>query len=97
MRNLKDLLPKKRTLSTAVEIDEKTIFHIAKRILIEEYGIRGGENIIPSFYKDKKLFLSPRSSLWANEVYLMKDRIARRMNEMLGDEAVKEIKITQQV
>ncbi|MDD2766875.1 MAG: DciA family protein [Candidatus Moranbacteria bacterium] len=97
MRNLKDLLPRKRSSSVVVEIDEKTIFHIAKRILIEEYGVRGGENIIPSFYKEKKLFLSPRSSLWANEVYLMKEHITRRINEMSGNEVVKEIKITQQI
>ncbi|MEI8097040.1 MAG: DciA family protein [Candidatus Moraniibacteriota bacterium] len=96
MRTLKELLPKKRIVSTE-SIDEKTIFHIAKRVLVEEYGVRGGENIIPSFYKEKKLFLSPRSSLWASEVYLMKDHLAQRMNAVLGSEVIKEIKITQQM
>jgi len=48
MRTLKELLPKKQH-SPLKGIDEKTIFHIAKRILVEEYGVRGGENIIPSF------------------------------------------------
>lgn len=96
MRTLKELLPKKRGISTE-GIDEKTIFHIAKRILVEEYGVRGGENIIPSFYKEKKLFLSPRSSLWASEIYLMRDHIAKRINETLGSEEIKEIKITQQM
>lgn len=96
MRTLKELLPRERDVAPK-EIDEKTIFHIAKRILIEEYGARGGENIIPSFYKDKKLFLSPRSSLWASEIYLMQDHLAQRINEVLGSEEIKEIKITQQM
>jgi len=96
MRSLKDLLPQKQKISS-FEIDEKTLFHIAKKILIEEYGIRGGENIIPSFYKEKKLFLSPRSSLWANEVYLMREHLIQKINKMSGSEVIKEIKITQQI
>ena len=96
MRTLKELLPRKQ-LTVPKEIDEKTIFHIAKQVLVEEYGVRGGENIIPSFYKDKKLFLAPRSSLWGSEIYLMREHIAKRINAILGSEEVKEVKIAQQV
>lgn len=96
MKTLQELLPKKRGIPSG-EIDEKTIFHIVKRVLVEEYGVRGGENIIPSFYKEKKLFLSPRSSLWASEIYLMRDHLVKRINEVLGEETIKEIKITQQM
>lgn len=95
MRTLKELLPKKR-LSVPQEIDEKTIFHIAKRVVTEEYGVRGGENIIPTFYKEKKLFLAPRSSLWASEILLGRTHICKRINDILGTEAVKEIKISRQ-
>lgn len=80
----------------SAEIDEKTVFYICKRVLIEEYGARGGENIIPSFYKEKKLFLSPRSSLWSSEIWLARSRIQERINAMLGCEAVVEVKVTQQ-
>ncbi|MDO8565760.1 MAG: DciA family protein [Candidatus Moranbacteria bacterium] len=96
MRTLKELLPRKQ-LTIPKEIDEKTIFHIAKQVLIEEYGARGGENIIPSYYKNKKLFLSPRSSLWSSEAYLMREHLVSRINAILGSEAVKEIKIAQQM
>lgn len=95
MRTLKELLPKK-TRTNGDSIDEKTIFHIAKRVVIEEYGARGGENIIPVFCKEKKLFLSPRSSLWASEVILQRVYLCRRINEILGTEAVEEIKISRQ-
>lgn len=95
MQTLKSLLPKKQRVAPK-EIDEKTIFHIAKQVLVEEYGVRGGENILPTYYKDKKLFLAPRSSLWGSELYLMREHIAKRINAILGSEEVKEIKIAQQ-
>lgn len=95
MRTLKELLPRIQR-DKQIAIDEKTIFHVARCVLIEEYGTRGGENIVPTFYKDKKLFLSPRSSLWASEVYLMREKLVREINTMLGSDEVREIKITQQ-
>lgn len=95
MQTLKELLPKKQRTQPK-EIDEKTIFHIARQVLVEEYGVRGGENIIPTYYKDKKLFLAPRSSLWGSEAYLMREHIAKRINVILGSEEVKEVKIAQQ-
>lgn len=97
MRNLKDLLPKKRyapeSHQTQGVLDEKTVFYIAKKVLVEEYGLRGGENIIPTLYKEKKLFLSARSSLWGNEIWLERDRLREKMNILLGGEAIREIKI----
>jgi hypothetical protein len=96
MRTLKDLLPKKgRALGKGFtgELDEKTLFYIARKVLVEEYGLRGGENIIPTLYREKKLFLSARSSLWGNEVWLEKERLMEKMNSLLGGEAIVEIKI----
>lgn len=95
MRTLKDLLPKKH-LSVAKEVDEKTVFHIAKRVVEQEYGVRGVENITPVFYKEKKLFLAPRSSLWASEILLQRVHLTKCINATLGTEAVIEIKITRQ-
>jgi len=95
MRGLKELIQKKSARAPQ-GVDEKIIFHIAKCVLVEEYGVRGGENIIPSYYKDKKLFLTPRSSLWGSEIYLMREHLAKRINTTLGSEEVKEIKIAQQ-
>jgi hypothetical protein len=93
MRNIRDLLPKRQSSKAPVLLDEKTIFYIAKKVLVEEYGIRGGENIIPSLYQDKKLFLSSRSSLWGNEVWLEKERLRDKMNTWLGTEGILEIKV----
>lgn len=98
MQNLKDLLPKKQYAPEKLQqhqeiLDDKTVFYIARKVLVEEYGIRGGENIIPTFYKEKKLFLSARSSLWGNEIWLERDRLKEKMNILLGSEAISEIKM----
>ena len=95
MRTLRELLPKKQR-SLPKEIDEKTIFHVAKKAITEEYGVRGGENIIPVLYREKKLFLAPRSSLWASEILLQREHLSRRINDALGAEWVKEIKVARQ-
>ncbi len=95
MRTLKELLPKNRHAAPQA-IDEKTIFYIAKRAIVEEYGTRGGENIIPVLYKEKKLYLAPRSSLWASEILLQKEHLAKRINAALGTEEVREIKVARQ-
>lgn len=93
MKNIKDLLPKRQVATKVPVLDEKTVFYIAKKVLVEEYGLRGGENIIPSLYQEKKLFLSSRSSLWGNEVWLEKERLRNKMNAWLGTEGIVEIKV----
>lgn len=97
MKNLKDLLPKKH-LHTPRHgreggFDDQTIFHIAKKVLREEYGLRGVENIIPVRYFEKKLYLSSSSSLWGNEIWLERNRLQEQMNAFLGQQVIIEIKI----
>lgn len=96
MRTLKDLLPKKRFAPSAHKkgpLDEQTVFYIAKKVLLEEYGLKGGENIIPTLFKEQKLYLSARSSLWGNEIFLEKERLKEKMNLLLGASAIHEIKV----
>ena len=93
MKNLGSLIAKK---SFALQnLDEKTVFFVCKKVLIEEYGERGGENITPILFKEKKLFLSPKSSLWRSEAFLHRKRICDRVNELLGAVVVQEVKLAQ--
>lgn len=96
MKTLKDLLPKQEVKRAPEVLDEKTIFHICRKVLLEEYGVRGSENIIPALYKEKRLFLSPRSSLWGNEISLEREAIRNKMNMIIGSEAVEGIMISKQ-
>lgn len=93
MKTLKNLLPEKFK-SVSKEIDEKTVFYIAKKVIIEEYGTRGGENIAPVVYKEKKLVLAARSSLWMSEVSLTEKGLCEKINKILGGEFVREIRMT---
>ena len=99
MQALKDLLPAKKLDQyglCAKVIDDQTIFYVCKRVLVEEYGARGGENITPVYYKEKekRLLLSPRSSLWASEAHMRRAHIMKRINELLGSEVLAEVKVT---
>ena len=53
MRTLKDFLQKNKKnphfiSKVELQLDEKTVFFVAKKVLVTEYGVRGGENIIPT-------------------------------------------------
>ena len=95
MRNLKDLLLEKKGKKSEAAADEKTIFFIFKKVAVELYGTRGIESIIPVLYKEKKLYIQPRSSLWANEVLLEKKKLIQKMNELLEGEIIADIRLTQ--
>lgn len=92
MRTIKDLI-RRQVAGIPDQIDEKVIFHIASRVIKEEYGRQGSENITPTFYKNNTLFFTSQSSLWANEVLLKKVYICERICVVLGVGVVEEIKI----
>ncbi len=74
-------------------IDEKTVFFLAGKVIVELYGVRGGENIQPALFREKKLFFTVSSSLWANELWLERDMIRKKINEEIGQDEVSEIKV----
>lgn len=96
MKNLSDYLKKKTFSADSARIDEQTIFHICRKALDMEYGTRGVENITPKFYQTDKrrLFLTVRTSPWANEVWLGRKRLLKRINTLLDAAAVLEIVVT---
>lgn len=66
------------------EIDEKTIFHIFSQIITEEYGEMGKKNISPVFYKEKSLYVAFSQSLWAQEVWMNRAYLIKRVNDRIG-------------
>lgn len=96
MLNLRQYLEKKNFQAPRVlkEIDEKTIFSVFNMVIQGEYGTRGEENIEPRFYKEKKLFVGFRSSLWASEIWLNRKSLMEKTNTLLGLEAIREIKVS---
>ena len=74
--------------------DEKSIFYAFKRIVQEEYGKQGACNLLPQLFRRKTLFIKALSSVWANELWLMKAEILRKINQELNSVEIKEIKIS---
>lgn len=76
-------------------IDEKSLFFIFQTVLREEYGKQGVGQVTAHFFKDKKLFVKTGNSNWANEVWLNREYLVRKINKEIGWEEIKEIVISQ--
>lgn len=76
-----------------IVVDDQSVFYVFKKIISQEYGARGEQNIEARYYKDKKLFVASKSSLWMSELQLNRKHFTDKMNEELGIEAILEIKV----
>jgi hypothetical protein len=98
MRNIGDLFQDKRKLVVKKSeplLDEKTIFFVFKKVFREMYGPKGEESVETLRVYEKKLYLKPRTSLWANEIVLHKERLIQETNKILEGEYLEEIILTQ--
>jgi len=91
MKLLKNFLAGKN-FNKKTDLDEKTVFYIFEKIIKREYGRMGGENIQPRFYKKGKIFIKTQSSNWANEIWLNRQSLVKKINRELGSDEIKEIK-----
>lgn len=74
-------------------LDQKTVFFLAEKIIEEEYGKRGAVSVVPRYFKDGKLFLSGKTSLWVEEVKTFREEFLRRLADA-GADTVKDIKVS---
>lgn len=95
MRNLEDLLAQKNKPQRKKELDEKTIFFVFLKVVQELYGSRGEESLRPLRVNEKKIYIRPESSLWANEIFLQKATLLRNTNLLLEGDYLEDIVITQ--
>lgn len=75
------------------DLDEKTVLYITRKVIEEEYGKKGAENVVPKRYKDKTLFINALQSVWANEIVLEKERLCVLLNKKLGKGGIQEIRV----
>lgn len=85
-----DAMPRK---GKAKVVDQKTIFFLAEKIIEEEYGKKGAASVFPHYFKDGKLFLSGKSSLWVEEVKGFRADFLRRLADA-GADVVTDIKVS---
>lgn len=93
MKDLRKLLEKK-TLAKPSALDEKSLFYVVSKVIQQEYGKQGVHNIQPHYYKNKKLFIKTGSSNWANELWLNKSVILKKINDEIGYEEVTDLNVT---
>lgn len=97
MLDLQHYLQKKTFTPTPEKeaaLDDKTVFSVFQSVIESEYGIRGRSHIEPKFYKEKKLFVGFKSSLWASEVWLNREGLKEKTNTLLGFQGIQEIKVS---
>jgi hypothetical protein len=94
MKKIGNLLDK-RKFARKTNMDQESIFYVFRQIIKEEYGRQGAENIVPIFFKDKKLFIKTTGSTWENEVRLQRKSIIKKVNSRLGGEEISDLAIEQ--
>lgn len=96
MHNIEELLKKKQKKNKKEgSLDEKTLFFVSQKAIRELYGTLGEENITFIKVEDQKIYIKPKSSLWANEILLQKEKIITTINKFLERRYIQEIVITQ--
>lgn len=76
-------------------MDEKSLFFIFQSVIREEYGKQGAGQVTARLFKDKKLFVKAGSSNWANEIWLNREYLVKKMNREIGWDEVREIILSQ--
>ncbi len=73
-------------------VDDKTIFHLFRKIVREEYGARGAAELTPTAFVEGVLSVKAASPLYSSELWMRREAIIGRMNTTLGNGGVKEIR-----
>ena len=92
MKNIGSLL-KKKEFSQKIPLDDKSIFFVFSKIIKNEYGNRGIENLKADYFKNGKLFIKTENSNWANEIWLNREDIIAKINRELGTNEIRELSL----
>jgi predicted nucleic acid-binding Zn ribbon protein len=92
MKSLRDLL-KKQVVQKKVVFDDKDVFYIFQKVIKEEFGNVGASKFTVRYFGNKTVFVETESSNWASELWLNKKKIVEKMNQQIGEGAVREIRV----
>ena len=76
-----------------LKLEDKEIFYLFARIIKAEYGNQGAKNLKATYFKNGKIFIKSDSSVFSNELLLNKNEIIRKINQEIGSEEIRDIKI----
>ena len=92
MKKISQFLKRKDFKKTV--LDEKTVFYIFNKIVKKEYGEKGSEKIKPKLYKNGKIFVKAANSNWANEIWMNKEELIKKLSKELETKDIRDIKMS---
>lgn len=93
MRSLGDFIERRTNSTRAVLLDDKTVFFIFRKMIREEYGIRGVAELEPVTFVDGVLSIKANNPLYSSELWVRRETIRERVNTALEQEAVQELRL----
>lgn len=84
---------KNKKIKEKVPLDSNSVYYVFSKIIKDEYGNRGIENLKADHFKENKLFIKAENSNWASEIWLNRNSIIEKINEELGSNEIKEISV----
>ncbi len=87
------LLISQKEKTSKLKLEDKEIFYLFARIIKAEYGNQGAKNLKATYFSNGKIFIKSESSIFSNELLLNKNEIIRKINQEIGSEEVRDIKI----
>jgi hypothetical protein len=76
-----------------VALSDKEIFYLFERIIKREYGNQGSKNLKATYFSNGRIFIKSDSSIFSSELLLNKKSIIQKINQEIGSEEIKDIKI----
>lgn len=93
MRSLKDFIGKRSGAAEVTPLDDKTVFFLFRKIIREEYGMRGAAELEPVAFAEGVLSVKANSPLYSSELWMRREGLLTRMNKEFDQEAVKELRL----
>jgi hypothetical protein len=93
MRSLKEFIVKRAGSSPVIPMDDKTIFFLFRKIIREEYGLRGESELEPVIFEEGVLSVKANNPLYSSELWIRRETILARMNTALEQESIKELRL----
>lgn len=74
-------------------MDSQSIFNFFNRVIEREFGNKGLNYLKPDFWKNGKLFVKSKNSIWASELWINREDFINKINKEIGSREVREIGI----
>lgn len=93
MRSLKDFIGKRNKSVHPAPLDDKTVFFIFRKIVREEYGVRGAAELEPVAFIDGILSIKANNPLYSSELWVRREMVREKINTALEQDIICELRL----